>query len=395
MRTMMKSSFWTACAAGVCLFAAARAGYTFQQAEPSSVVPPLVLEDFEGTTLGSRPYLWKEDKAGASEATIGAEKSELEGNDTNKALKFQYEFGAAFNPAHGIEVGPGLRGVSAGQDLPGSVIGVSMQIYGDNSKNAVGLRVKDRTGETFTWLVPVTWAGWKKMTVPMDPRLATRTGAKANGVLDLPITLEAVRVQRLQTGNRKGEIMVDNLTAECKFGKVTTLLDSVGPVSKEGWKGVRSRAVVGDITDTLRPRGGKDVPVLTCQYKYETSGDASVEFQKTIPAGEGHGTLVLDIFGDGSNNVLRIRMLDGQDHIWQATWASVLVDWSGWRSVYVDTRTLQDTSGADPSAIMEKFPVKFYSLVVDDCSPKDNLPGVESGREGDLGIGRILFCAEK
>lgn len=395
MRTTTSHRFWTVCAAGVCLLTAARAGYTFQQADPSASVPPLVLEDFEGTTLGSRPYLWKEDKAAASEATIGAEKSELDGNDANKALKFEYEFSSAFNPANGIEVGPGLRGVTAGQDLPGSLIGISMQIYGDNSKNAVGLRVKDRTGETFTWLVPVNWTGWKKAVVPMDPRLATRAGSKANGVLDLPLTFEAVRVQRLQTGNRKGEIMVDNLTAECKFGKVTTLLDSGGPVDKSGWKGIRSRAVGGEITDTLRPRGGKDVPVLTFQYKYENSGDASVEFQKTIPAGDGHGTLVLDVFGDGSNNVLRIRMLDGQDHIWQATWANVLVDWSGWRSVYVDTRTLQDTSGADPSAIMEKFPVKFYSVVVDDCSPKDNLPGVESGREGDLGIGRILFCAEK
>jgi len=395
MRNMKISRFWTAGAAGVCLLAAAQAGYTFQQAAPTSNVPPLVLEDFEGTTLGSRPYLWKEDKAGASEATIGAERSELDGNDANKALKFEYEFGAAFNPAHGVEAGPGLRGVSAGQDLPGSVIGISMQIYGDNSKNGVALRVKDRTGETFTWVVPVAWTGWQKVVVPMEPRLATRAGAKANGVLDLPLTLEAVRVQRLQAGSRKGEVMVDNLVAECKFGKVTTLLDSVGPVSKDGWKGIRSRAVVGDITDTLRPRGGKDVPVLTFQYKYENSGDALVEFQKSIPAGDGHGTLILDVFGDGSNNVLRIRMADGQDHIWQATWANALVDWSGWRSIYVDTRTLQDTSGADPSAIMEKFPVKFYSVVVDDCSPKDNLPGVESGREGDLGIGRILFCAEK
>jgi len=395
MRKMKNSSYWTVCAAGVCLMAAARAGYTFQQAEPASTVPPLVLEDFEGTTLGSRPYLWKEDKTGASEATIGAEKAELDGNDANKALKFEYEFSPAFNPAHGVEAGPGLRGVSAGQDLPGSLTGIALQIYGDNSKNGVALRVKDRLGETFTWVIPVAWTGWKKIVVPMDPRLATRAGAKANGVLDLPITLEALRVQRLQAGNRKGEIMVDNLTAECKFGKVTTLLDSGGAVDKSGWKGIRSRAVNGDIVDTLRPRGGKDVPVLTFQYKYENSGDASVEFQKMIPAGEGHGTLILDVFGDGSNNVLRIRMADGQDHIWQATWATALVDWSGWRSIYVDTRTLQDTSGADPSAIMEKFPVKFYSVVVDDCSPKDNLPGVESGREGDLGIGRILFCAEK
>jgi hypothetical protein len=190
-------------------------------------------------------------------------------------------------------------------------------------------------------------------------------------------------------------MMVDNLVAETKFGKVNTLLDSGGAVQKDGWRAIRNRAVGGEISDTLRPRGGKDTSVLTLQYKYENSGDASVEFAKTIPAGEGHGTLILDVFGDGSNNLLRVRMLDGQDHPWQATWATMLIDWSGWKSVYIDTRTLRDTEGSDPSATISKFPVKFYSVMVDDCSPKDALPGVESGREGDIAIGRILFCAEK
>jgi hypothetical protein len=380
--------------AGGGLLTGAHTAYSLQQAEPATV-PPLVLEDFEGTTLGSRPYLWKEEKKNASEATIGAERTELDGNDANKALKFEYEFGASFNAAHNVEVGPGLRGVSTGQDLPGSLTGVALMIYGDNSKNSLGLRVKDRTGESFTWQLPITWSGWKKAVVPIDPRLATKGGTRGNGALDPPLTFEAITVQRQQAGARKGEVMVDNLEAQCKFAKVATLLDSVGPVNPVGWKASRNRAQVGEITDTLRPRGGKDVPVLTFQYKYENSGDASVEFAKTISAGDGHGTLILDVFGDGSNNVLRVRMLDGQDHVWQATWATILVDWAGWRSVYVDTRTLRDTAGNDPTAMLDKFPVKFHSVVVDDCSPKDNLPGVESGREGDICIGRILYCAEK
>jgi hypothetical protein len=394
MRISKTTSLCAIALAGTCLLAGAHAGHTLQ-ADAAAQVPPLVIEDFEGTTLGSTPYLWKPARQNPSNATIGAERAELDGNDANKALKFEYEFSAAFNPSHSVEVGPGLRGVSTGQDLPSSLTGISMMIYGDNSKNTLALRVKDRTGETFTWHLPLNWTGWKKAVVPMDPRLAVKGGTRGNGALDLPLTFETLSIQRQQAGARKGEVMVDNLVAQCKFAKVTTLLDSNGPVVLEGWKAIRNRAQVGEITDTLRPRGGKDVPVLTFQYKYENSGDASVEFSKVIPAGDGHGTLVLDIFGDGSNNILRVRMLDGQDHIWQATWATILVDWAGWRSVYVDTRTLRDTAGSDPTAILDKFPVKFYSVIVDDCSPKDNLPGVESGREGDIALGRILFCSDK
>lgn len=394
MRISTKLGVRAGVLAGFCLLAGAHAGHSLQQPDVASAVPPLVLEDFEGATLGSRPYLWK-DRSSAMNTTIGAERTELDGNDSNKALKFEYEFGPAFNATHAVEVGPGLRGATTGQDLPGSLVGISAMVYGDSSKNSLGLRVKDRTGETFTWQLPITWTGWKKATVPMDPRLASKGGMRGNGVLDGPLTFEAIMVQRQQAGGRKGEIMVDNLIAECKFAKVTTILDSTGPVSTEGWKAIRNRAQVGEVTDTLRPRGGKDIPVLTFQYKYENSGDASVEFAKAIPAGEGHGTLVLDVFGDGSNNVLRVRVLDGQDHVWQATWATILVDWAGWRSVYVDTRSLRDPAGSDPTAMLEKFPVKFYSVLVDDCSPKDGLPGVESGREGDICIGRIQFCAEK
>src|SRR3569833_1378217 len=238
--------FWIAAATAGIAVAGARAGYTFQAAAPT--VPPLIIEDFEATTLGGRPYLWKEMKqAGTMAATVGAERSALDGNDANKALKFEYTFSGTFDPAHGIEVGPGNMA------LPGSLASLDMMVSGDNSKNTIGLRVRDRMGETFYWQVPITWTGWKKVQIPMDPRLATRGGTRQNGELDLPLSLESVRLQRSATGARKGEVLVDDLTATCSFGKVSTLFDVADGFKIEDWHSVRNRAVVGDIAETLRP----------------------------------------------------------------------------------------------------------------------------------------------
>src|SRR5207244_3090932 len=99
-------------------------------AEEAPAVPLLILEDFEGATLGSEPYLWK-DKAVGTEATVGAEKAELEGNASNKALKIEYEFAGSARPEQAVLAGPGLRGGSTGQPLPGALTGINAMVFGD------------------------------------------------------------------------------------------------------------------------------------------------------------------------------------------------------------------------------------------------------------------------
>jgi hypothetical protein len=204
-----------------------------------------------------------------------------------------------------------------------------------------------------------------------------------------------VRVTRLPGGAAKGEIVVDNVTAVPAFGAVTTLLDTRGGVKLDGWTARRNRATLGEVAESLVPRDGQDVPALKLEYEYENAADASVEFAKSIPAGDGHGTLIAEVFGDGSNNVLRFRMADADGRVWTATAPTILVDWAGWKTLYVDTRTLRDPTGPDPSATLEKFPVRFHSLLIDDCSPSDNLPDVESGRKGEIYLWRLLFAREK
>lgn len=389
MRTSSFTRWWVLAALGA--VAVAQTGARSQQAAAPPAVPPLVLEDFEGAALGGKPYLWKIRKDSAPDTTVGAERSALDGLATNKALKIEYAFPSLFKDDQSIDVGP------QNMATPGSLTGLSVMVLGDGSKHAVALRVKDRFEETFEWQVPVTWMGWKKILFPMNPRTALRAGRRADGVMDLPLAFDTIRLQRVMGSPRKGEILLDNLTAECSFGTVTKLYDTRDGVKPETWRANKNRATIGLVADALVPLEGKDVSVLKMEYEYENGVDASVEYTRTLPTptGSKHGTLIAEVFGDGSNNVLRFRMLDGQDHPWQATWANVLVDWAGWRTLYIDTRTLRDPAGQDPSAVMEKFPTKFYSLVMDDCSPADRLPGVESGRKGEVYLGRLLFCQEK
>jgi hypothetical protein len=359
------------------------------QADTQPAVPALVIEDFEETTLGSRPFLWRPPKHSAATAVVGVERAAVEGDAANKALKVEYSFLSAFAPDQFVEVGP------QGQALPGSLTGVTMSVYGDGSKNAVALRLRDHLGESFEWQIPVTWTGWKRALVPLNPATALRGGTRQNGVVDAPVTFDAVRVVRTQAGAAKGEMMVDSLAAQCRFGKVTVLYDPALAVKPEEWQARRNRSVVGKTEEATVPRAGKESPALQLQYQYENGTDSSVEFQRTLPAGDGHGTLVAEVFGDGSNNVLRFRVLDGADHVWQATVPSVLVNWAGWKTLYLDTRTFTDPTGTDTVGSIQKFPLKFASVTIDDCSPKDGLPGVESGREGQIYLGRLFFCAEK
>src|SRR5437588_4824639 len=134
-----RSAGWLLGAAAAC--AVVQTGARSLEVAPASPTELSIrLEDFEGTTLGARPYLWDEKKDGA-EATIGAEKAEREGMAANKALKFAYAFPAAFNASQAVEAGPGLRAGTGGQALPGGIKSLSLMVLGDGGKNAVALSV--------------------------------------------------------------------------------------------------------------------------------------------------------------------------------------------------------------------------------------------------------------
>lgn len=349
----------------------------------------LVLEDFESAALRQKPYLWKENKSAAQQATIGAVAADLDGDSGNKALQIDYTFPAAFAADQVVEAGP-VR-----QTLPGSLAALELAVRGDEGKNGLSVRIRDRLGETFEWRRTVDWKGWQKVTLPLDPAAALRSmDGKSDGKLDPPAVFEFVRLSRLRGGARTGSIAVDNLVAVTRPARIHRLFDVADGVHPERWRANRNRATIGVVAESLVPRDGKEIPALKLEYEYEPGEDSSVEYQCSLPAGAGHGTLVVDLYGDGSNNLVRFRMLDGQDRVWQGTWTLALVDWSGWKTIYIDTRTLREVNGQDPGAMIDRFPVKFHSLLLDDCSGSDALPGVESGRKGEVFLGRILYCED-
>jgi hypothetical protein len=370
-------------------FGLSRAALGGQAASPTAEAPTFLLEDFETATLGARPYLWKEGRQNAADATIGVERSAVAGNEANKALQFEYQFPPAFDPAQGVEAGP------LGQALPSGLTGISLQLHGDAGKHAVVLRLHDQQGEAFEWETLVTWKGWRKITVALDAAAARVVGRRVNGTLDYPLTFQAIRLSRRQGGAARGTVQVDSLTAECRFGSVKALYDPAVAVQPEQWRAVRNRATLGAVSASRASSAGRNQPALKLEYEYENGVDASVEFTRVISAGTGPGTLTAEVFGDGSNNLLRFRLRDGAGKVWTATWAQKLIDWSGWKTVYLDTRTLRDPTGRDLAAAPDKFPISFQALVVDDCSPNDLLPGVESGRKGEIYLGRLSFYLER
>src|SRR5436190_23229162 len=97
MRRSGSMRFWILGAAATCALTQTGARSLEAPAQLPAEVS-LGIEDFEGTTLGARPYLWDEKKSGGT-ATIGAEKAAQGGMAANKALKLEYTFLATFDPS--------------------------------------------------------------------------------------------------------------------------------------------------------------------------------------------------------------------------------------------------------------------------------------------------------
>ena len=350
---------------------------------------PIVLEDFENGALNTAPYGWKEQMDGVQSGKfLVTAQPEVRGNN-RKAGKIEYKFLAAASATQHVGGGPNLV-------LPGNVQSIEMDVVGDNAGNAVAVLIRDAEGETFEYRAPVDFEGAKAVSIPLAPAPAKSTGETKNGKLDGPLTLQAVRVQRLPAGKAEGEILIDEIAAKCDYpaSKVSVVFDPNAAGADEGWKTVGARLEASATSPGRVKYGAATVNALKCDYKYEGNaglGTAYCEYTRLLPAGNGQGTLLLDLYGDGTNNILRFRLADAGDRVWHGTWTGILVNWVGWRTVYIDTRTLKNPNDPDPTATLKQFPVRFQAFVVDDVSREDNMPEIDSGREGELYLGRILF----
>ena len=358
------------------------------QAQDAPAIAPMMIEDFEAAPLGRPPYLWKVNSKNASGSKVGAVLQRKDGKRIGKALKFDYRFGSKSSSTDYLAAGPERRA------LPGNMLAITTTVTGDGSGNAIFLRLRDRTGERFDYFFRVTWSDARQVTFKPLPAPKGSVGGNRNGKLDFPISFDRVGVRRVTGAKREGEITFAALKAIVKYPSVNVLYDVTKSLDQAAWRAVGSNSNVHDIGNQTLKLDDENQAVLKMGYSYN-EGDASVEYRRTMRAGDGHGTFIMRIYGDSSNNVLRFRAQDGGGRVFQATIPTILVDWAGWKTIYIDTRTLRDPNAVDPDEVMSNFPVSFRGIVVDDVSGRDQLPGVESGRTGELFLAQVLFANHK
>jgi hypothetical protein len=88
---------------------------------------------------------------------------------------------------------------------------ISARVYGDGSKNRLGFRIVDGTGERFSKEIgPITWTGWQTVTATVD-RTWSHWEGNEDGAIDAPIMQVAVQVTRATGGMPAGQMYVDDL----------------------------------------------------------------------------------------------------------------------------------------------------------------------------------------
>ncbi len=369
------------CAGGSCALPALLVASLTATQSSAAAELSLVLEDFESPALGGLPLGWNVTRSAGVAAGAGVERKEPTGIGGTKALKFDYTFPAGGGAAW-VHTGPGS------QSLPGGLGGLSAWIRGDSSGNTLSMRCVDRDGEQFEIPVRVDWSGWKRVDFALSGAVVTGGGAK-NGVPDVPFTFQGIRLARAAGAVPRGEILLDLVTAECRYSRLATLYDPASGVRPELWKATMTRSRVARASAGSVVRAGRPAPALQLEWEHEGAPGAAVEFTRNLDLGPDApgGTLIAEVFGDGSQAWLQFLLRDARGRRLGGRSAGFLVDWSGWRTVYVDMRTLFGAAAAVPAA--------FEGIAVVPVSTSDALPGVETSRRGELYLGRVLYGSNR
>ena len=102
-----------------------------------------------------------------------------------KAVRVDYQFAAGWKYAP-IQIG------KEGAAIEGKPAIVGMWVFGNGSSDVLRCTVKDNTGQTFQHSYgPITWTGWKWITMPLDGTDAGHWGGANDGVIHYPIQWES------------------------------------------------------------------------------------------------------------------------------------------------------------------------------------------------------------
>jgi len=168
------------------------------------------------------------------------------------------------------------------------------------------------------------------------------------------IDRQGVLTATLPAGNVEVTAQLEHLTASCSLAinrvNQQYLLDNLDGVSSK----VTPTEVIGSIQSVSDPAGsGKNVLKLNYNFSHTTQTAASyVIFDKDISISSNTKKLVLDVYGLGQNEWLRMELKDDQGNIHRYTLAEA-VNWQGWKSVELDLKD-QNINGD----------LKLYSIYV-------------------------------
>jgi hypothetical protein len=258
--------------------------------------------------------------------------------------------------------------VMVGTELPGNVAALRVRFLDDGSANQFALTVVDGSGERFCFgVASLTKPGWRIVDVPLMQG-ASHWDGNNDAVLDYPLRLGAVTMLRGRGDAEEfGAVYLDSVEALCDFGSLPVVgLTSFAPGAPERWESV-AEACAGGVLDFADDPTQVDHPASRFTYQL-----APAQGEGVVCAGittaldtplEVPGTLLLDVFGDAGLNILTLEVTDAAGTRWRGPVNPFVIDWVGWRTVYLFTggrawrsSTPEEAGRAGP------YPLRFRSI---------------------------------
>jgi large repetitive protein len=172
------------------------AATTLSSVSPATAATTVLVSSFEES-----PPAWM-----TAAGSIAISSSTAEQTAGARSMQLSYNVSSAMAEAGSIATPP-VIGAS-------TVSALTVDIFGDNSWNAVYLRLRDATGEVLMYPVgTLGFSGWKALTVDLRKAAAFHDLGNDDGVLDYPLSLYRFVIAHNSGRPATGTIYVDNLRA--------------------------------------------------------------------------------------------------------------------------------------------------------------------------------------
>ena len=356
-------------------------------APPPEDTIALLVDTYRGHRPGERlTRYWPEGNHGAR-AKVDIAKA-VRGEEQISCLRLTYDVGSPDG-----EGTPDAHAIIDNLELPANIRALRVQFLGDGSGNDLGLTVVDCTGERLFYNVAeMATAEWSVSEVGIGA-LESNWSGNNDRVPDYPLRLTTITVLASPASRASyGEVYVDAVEAVCEAppGMADDLINEEGRRGA-GWETRGEGLEHASVSSTPDPHDPATA-VARLAYGLSPGRREPGTFISYVPPApevvDGPGMILADIYGDASRNRLQFELVDGDGDEWRGPHPAILLDWTGWRTVYAFTggATWLRVTDAD-RAVGGEYPVRLDSLVLTPGGPWSN----DSALEGELLVGQCRF----